>query len=128
MDAIPALAIIFPFILAVVYIQNKSKENREKLRLLEEAIRGGHLDEQMRADLMYGLAGKRRPRRERSPFNLSRLLFGLGWMALFVGVGLLFAGDRDMFTGGCIVSGIGFGFVTMPLAYRELDSRHRQDG
>lgn len=123
MDAIPALAIIFPFVLAVVYIQNKSKENREKLRLLEEAIRGGHLDEQMKADLMHGLVGRRRPQRH---FKLSRLLFGIGWLALFVGIGIMIADDRHSFTAGCIVSAIGFGLVTMPLAYRELDSRHRQ--
>jgi hypothetical protein len=126
MEAIPVLAIIFSFVMGVVYMQNKGKEQRERLRLLDEAIRRGQLDDQMRSELMSGFNGKRRRHSRQGGFRLSRLSFGVGWLAMFIGVGLLFVDEPEAFTAGCVVSGIGFALVTLPLAMRELDMRDRE--
>ena len=42
---------------------------------------------------------------------------------MFLGIGLLLADDRDLFIGGSILSAVGFALITLPIAFRELESR-----
>ncbi len=120
------LGMIFGFIFFMNLLQNRAKERKERLRVLEGAIRSGNLDAQTQQDLMEGLAGGRR-RRHRpaatAPQPRGRYLYGLGWLGMFVGIGLMLVGDRDVFEAGIIVTAISFGVVTLPFAMREFEQR-----
>ena len=53
------LLVIFFFVAVVVFLQNRSKERQEKMRILEEALRSGHLDAATKAELVGELTGRR---------------------------------------------------------------------
>jgi len=122
------LLIIFGFIAVMSISQNRAKERKERLRVIEEAIRSGNLGPDAQQDLVTELTGRRRPRPAPavpSPAARGRFLFGLGWLGMFLGIGLMAIGDRDTFEPGAVIAAISFGFVSLPLAIRELDNRRR---
>ncbi len=98
----PTLIVVFLFVGVIVMAQNRAKEKREKLRILEDALRSGHLDEVTKADLVGELTGRRRDSRRAEPVaspaprsgTIGRLLFGLGWLGMILGVGFLLSDDR----------------------------------
>ena len=87
---------------------------RDRLRVLEEALRNDSLDAEVKREIVRGLSGPRMPMRP---------LFGLGWLMMFVGAGLLFMDERDTFAGGVVTLFIGIALVTLPMAIREMDAR-----
>lgn len=127
----PTLLLVFAFVLIVVIAQNRAREKREKLRILEEALRSGNLDEATRQELVGELTGRSRDRREeqrlrerverRGSSVWSKLLFALGWVALFLGVGLMVIDQPDTFEAGVLVGVGGFAAMSLPLAIREFD-------
>jgi hypothetical protein len=124
-DAPALLLVIFAFIAVMSVIQNRTRERKERLRALEEAIRNGQLDDETKRDLVTELTG-RRPRPHRgsvSEHGRLALVFGLGWLGLFLGVGLMMSGDNDAFEAGSVIAPLSFGLVTLPLALRELAAR-----
>lgn len=124
---VTALVVIFCFVSVMVASQNRARERREKLRIIEEAIRSGNLDAATQQEFVAELTGRRpevRPSESpaASPRSAwARLAFGIGWLCLFVGLALLAIDDRDALYAGIVVAVIGFGLVTLPLALRELD-------
>lgn len=125
----PTLIVVFLFVGVIVMAQNRAKEKREKLRILEDALRSGHLDEVTKAELVGELTGRRREPRHAEPAaspaprgsTIGRLLFGLGWLGMILGVGFLLSDNRDLMEAGVIVASIALGLMTLPLAVREYD-------
>jgi hypothetical protein len=117
-------AFVFAFVIVLTLIQNRAKERRERLRVIEDAIRGGHLDPAMRQELVGELTG-RSPERRRAEQGtrpgLGRILFGLGWLMMCLGIGLMFVNDRDAETASAPVAAVGFALVSLPFALRELE-------
>lgn len=110
------MAVIFGFILFGGMIQSWQKHRRDKLKILEEAIRSGNVDPETKRTIIESLHGQT---------SRMRMMFGVGWVGLFVGVGLLISDERDLIAPGAIVSAVGFALVTLPIAYRELEARRR---
>ena len=126
---VTALVVIFVFVSVMVASQNRAKERREKLRIIEDAIRSGNLDAATKQELVAELTG-RRPEAAGRPVprpvegrrsGWARLSFAVGWLTLFLGIGFLCVDEREMFFAGSLLAVIGFGFVSLPLALRELD-------
>ncbi|MBI5853118.1 MAG: hypothetical protein HZB39_19070 [Planctomycetes bacterium] len=129
MEAIPSLVLIFGFIVTVSAISRRSKERRERLRILEEQLRAGNLDGPEKQRILEELTGRRFPEPAgtiappQRPFSaVARVAFGIGWMMIFLAVGLLLSGGRDETQGATIVGPLGFALVTLPIALRELES------
>ena len=138
MESVSLLAVIFGFVLVITVVGNRGKERRERLRILEEQLRAGNLDaaaqqraiteltpRQGRAHLPPPLPAAPAPAVR--PFTAgSRFVFALGWIAIFLGIALLLSGGRDEAEAGTIVAPLGFAFVTLPIALRELESDRRR--
>jgi hypothetical protein len=120
-------------VFAFIFLSNQQKarveERREKLRILEEALQNERLDPRTRDDVYEVLTG-RRPGTRPDPSDVGaqgRLLFTIGWLGLFVGGGVLVASRHNDTTEiGLVVLIASFGLLSLPLAMRELRSRHQR--
>ena len=132
--AIAVLAMVGGFGVAIVGMVISFKTRAKRLSVIERALANNDtLDEATRRTLTEELTGKKvqDPNSESLRRSVGRqismlgrnFLFVVGWLALFTGVGLMVTGDSSMIEAGAIVSCIGFGVVTVPLALRELESR-----
>ncbi|MBK8975721.1 MAG: hypothetical protein IPM29_07330 [Planctomycetes bacterium] len=125
----PMLLIVFAFVILVVIAQNRSRERREKLRILEQALRSGHLDEATKAELVGELTGRRPAQHAGAVVRRSRptrILFALGWLAFFVGAALTAVDaispfENGLMLPGIIVAGCGFAAMSLPIAVREFE-------
>ena len=128
---------IFVFVLIKSAMDNRAKSAQEKLRVLEEALRAGNLDEQAKQDLMETLTG----RKSRAPVAAARPTAGVGfllkfiafvgWTSLCLGVAFLilvnnYRGWEDLEVVAVLLPCVGFGLVTYPFVIRELQSPPRQ--
>ena len=130
MELMLILIPIFVFVLLKVVLDHRAQARADHVRLLEEALKNPNIDRPTIESLAYQLTGHR-PRPAGSRFMA--LVLAIGWLGLFVGIGLWIAGEnggpRDMDVAGMIVTLAGFGFVTYPFALRELEARrHPQRG
>lgn len=125
---VPVLVVIFTFSLIKSAMDGRAKARSERTKLLEEALKSPNVDRATIESLAYQLTGARRPRELGNRFMAGVL--AIGWMGLFVGIGVWvlgeFIGDRDTIAGGVITLVVGFGMVTYPFALRELESRRVQ--
>ena len=103
-------------------------ERREKLRILDDALERGNLDPATRDDLIETLGGRRRRPEKVEVTGFWRLLFGLGWLMLFLAAGLLISGDRHAEEPAAVIGFIALAFLSLPFAMRELDGRKRAHG
>ncbi len=129
MEPAALLTLIFAFIALMTITQNRAKERKERLRVIEDAIKSGNLEPDVKQELVGELTG-RRPHRPRphvvpGPETRGKFVFGIGWLGLFTGIGLMLMGERDVFEAGCLMTALSFGVVSLPLALRELDARKR---
>ena len=129
MEPVGLLTLIFGFIALMTITQNRAKERKERLRVIEDAIKNGNLEPDVKQELVGELTG-RRPHRRRphvvpGPEIRGKFVFGIGWLGLFTGIGLMLMGERDVFEAGCLMTALSFGVVSLPLALRELDARKR---
>lgn len=134
---VSVLVVIFAFVVAMTITQNRAKERRERLKVLEEAIRSGNLDPAMKQELVGELTGKRpeapKPApqpgsSERHHGPWARLAFGAGWLGLFLGIGLMSMDQRDTWEAGIAITALGFAFVTLPIALREFERERSRSG
>ncbi len=130
MESIVPLALIFSFIYGLVWMKNRETERRERLKLLEQALRADRIDPQLREQIISALAPEQAKRnlqpRPAAPIRATRSLFlTLGWLTLFTGLGLLLSGSRDGEEAGVIVLFAGLGMITLPIAMRELELRRQ---
>lgn len=129
------LALVFGFVVLVVFLGNRAKYRSQRLKVIEEAIRRGNLEQAAQDELVRELTGRRvqRPRSapaapgEGSFTSFARWVFVGGWIGLFVGIALLIGagatGDDEVGIAGGIIGAISFGVMSLPFALRELDRR-----
>jgi len=138
MSIVWILTVIFVFAFFMRWMDVMSKDRMARMKLLEEAVKAGNLDEDGRHELVAAVSG-RRPRRHKqaptpaapqSPHRASffeRFLLFVGWMAFVVGIALFTWGladaCEDVVVAGIITGLGGFGLLTYPFVIRELESR-----
>jgi hypothetical protein len=117
---------VFVFVLLKMVIDHRAQARADNVKLLEEALKSPQVDRPTLESLTYQLTGHR-PRPGAS--RIMSLVLAVGWLGLFVGLGLWVAGEmsntKDMVMAGTIVAIVGFGFVTYPFALRELEARRQ---
>ena len=130
------LAVIFVFVIIKHAMDAKAKQEKDRLRVIEEALRAGALDDTSKEDLLATLSGRRPAPRAtaiRNPndagFFMKFVAF-IGWMALCTGGGLAITGVNDrsyeeLLVPAWILLCVGFGLVTYPFVIRELNSPRR---
>ena len=130
------LIAIFCFVILKNHMDQKAMERGRKLQILEEAIKGGNLDRDMIDALGATLSGRRPARRpEAGPRPRGTWLLALGWIGIFVGLGILALGGftsntrdgEELMGAGLVVALISFGITTYPFALRELEARRAPD-
>lgn len=121
--AIPILGMIFVFGYVMTRIANRERERRDRVRLVEQALKSDALDPELRAALIQTL----RPHSVAMWWQSTtpaKLCFGIGWIGMFVGIGLLCFGlGRDDRMAGGVMTGMGFALASLPIAVRELERR-----
>ncbi len=112
------LAVALPCVAMVVYVlSGPGRERKRRLQVIELALQRQDLTPAERQPLLQALAEPPRPRW--APVMV------VGWLATCVGGGFLLTGPAgDEFTIGVLVTALGFGLVTLPYAFRELERRH----
>jgi hypothetical protein len=128
MELLVILVPVFLYMLLKTLIEHIAAGRADRVRLLEEALKSPHLDRPTLESLTYQLTGHRPPR-DKGPSRFLAILLAIGWLTLFVGVGVwvggVTSGDNDMIAGGIVTAVIGFGLVTYPFALRELEARRQ---
>ena len=121
--AIPILAMIFVFGAMMTRIANRERARRDRVRLAEQALKAERLDPDLRGALLNALGSPAEQGWWRSA-SPARFLLGIGWMGMFLGIGLLcFGYGRTEQAAGGIITGISFALASLPIAVRELERR-----
>jgi predicted permease len=128
MEAAVILVPILTFMVLKMVLEHRTRARAENLRLLEEALRNPALDRATIEALTHQLTG-RRPQRSPGAGPLQTVVLSIGWVALFVGIGLLVISglyhEPGFAIAGIITAISGFGLVTWPFALRELEARRQ---
>ena len=121
------------FVLILRLIETEQRKHRDRMRLMEQALKGDvDLDPALKEELIGSISGRRRRRRHGPPQKVAsqvgggmKFLLFLGWITMFVGAGFLFASleEKDLVIPGFICLGIGLAFVTYPFAVADLEYR-----
>jgi hypothetical protein len=133
------IIVIFAFIIVRHGMDTKAKQERERLRLIEEALRAGNLDDQSRALLMSTLTGRkpqphqRAPATPRNPNDIGffmKFTAFIGWISFCIGAAFFILCINShqyefLAVPGTILGCAGFGLVTYPFVIRELNSPRR---
>ena len=107
----------------VLKSSGRGKERQKRLEILEEALRSGDMDPQLRREVVGVLKSE-----QSRGFSWMHVSFSLGWIGLFVGGGLLFMGhSRAHELGGWLTLLASLAIVTLPLAIKELEARRAPD-
>lgn len=133
MTIISILTIIFVFAFFMRWIDVMAKDRQARMKLLEEAVKAGTLDEDGRQELVAAVTGRRRrhkqvPSPHRATF-IERCILFVGWISFLVGAALFIWGlvapykSDDCVLAGIITGLAGFALVTYPFVIRELESR-----
>ena len=114
------LMVIFGFVLARSWLDQRDKHVQARMRLLEQAVANGVTDPGQLDQLGRQAVPARVP-------PLSAFSLWVGWVCMFVGAGLVLAaqstGDLEMQTGGMITGAVGLAMATFPFALQELEMR-----
>ncbi|MCA8943969.1 MAG: hypothetical protein KDB80_15500, partial [Planctomycetes bacterium] len=95
---------VFSLVCGLVVANLWAKHRQDRLRVLDEALRNGDVDPETKRAILDSLQAK---------FPLRKVVFSVGWIAIFLGIGLLASNDRDAFFAGTIIAPLGFGIVTL---------------
>lgn len=138
--AVWIVAVIFTFIFFMRWMEMMAKDRQTRMKLLEEAVKAGNLDDDGRHELLAAVTGRRpghfkkaakaaapvpSPHRATRP---ERLFLFVGWVGFLVGIALFSYGLWVRYTDDYVVAGIvtglaGFALLTYPFVIRELESR-----
>lgn len=114
------LMVVFGFVLARSWLDQRDKHVQARMRLLEQAVANGVTDPGQLDQLGRQAVPARVP-------PLSAFSLWVGWVCMFVGGGLVLAaqspGDLEMQTGGLITGAVGLAMATFPFALQELEMR-----
>ena len=119
------------------WLDHRSKHQAERLRVLEDALKRGDIDDVTREELVEALTGRRKNDAPSSaapadslggPFLTMSGFFG--WMCLCIGgVFFILAASgpfSDLAFPGAILCAVGFGLVSFPVVWRELQRPPRR--
>jgi hypothetical protein len=140
------LVVIFAFVLIKHGMDTRARQQRDRMRLLEEALQNGDLDEHTRAELMEVLTGRYSGHSSRTPpvppvlppayrdpnrvgFIMRAIAF-LGWMSVCLGIAFAILCNisryyHDLEIPATILTCVGFGLVSYPMVIRELQTPRR---
>lgn len=135
--AVWILAVIFTFIFFMRWMEVMAKDRQTRMKLLEEAVKAGNLDDDGRHELLAAVTGRKvSPHKKTAPVVppphratfLERFLLFIGWIGFLLGVAIFVVGifdryDEDVMIGGIVTGLAGFAFLTYPFVIRELESR-----
>lgn len=111
------LMVVFGFVLARSWLEQRDKHAQARMRLLEQAAAQGTTAP---AELERMVESSSRPG---VPTALALLLLA-GWICIFVGITLwLLTRDPDTKWGGIITAVVGLALATFPFALQELETR-----
>lgn len=111
------LMVIFGFVLARSWLDQRDKHVQARMRLLEQAAAQGMTTPGELERMVESSA------RSRVPTSLALLLL-VGWICIFVGTTLwLLSRDPDTKWGGIITAVVGTALATYPFALQELEMR-----
>lgn len=120
------LGVIFGFVLVRGWMDQRSKERIERIRVLEAAIRNPSVDRGTVHQIAEQLNGQK-------PISAARgmaIVLAVGWITMLVGCGMMLVEANDKTQGvgseSVIVAMVGFALVTYPFALRELELRRSQ--
>lgn len=121
------LIVVFGGVLAVIlsWIHRKGVETEARFRLLEKALANPTLDDANRA--LLGEVLRAEALRAQRGSGFSKIVVGLGWIALFVGFGMLVLGraldpwNPRILTVGVAVMIAAVLAMTLPIAVREVE-------
>lgn len=125
------MVIVFMFILAIIVLVQRSKTRQARFRLVERALQDGNLDDTARKQLLESISapGWAGILHQQIAFLARHVVFVVGWLGIFTGLGLTawggIEGEEDVLGVGVVVALISFGVVTVPMALRELQGRSR---
>ena len=137
-----AVLMLLVFGLVYRWLDHRAKQAAERLRVLEDALKRGDLDRMTREEIVEALTGRRGrpdtpdPGPGSSHWAMSLSGF-LGWMCLCLGVMFCFLLASNILPGvldatgtaytGAILCAVGFGLVSFPLVWRELQRPSRRN-
>lgn len=135
------ILVIFVFVLIKHAMDTKAKQDRDRFRLIEEALRSGNLDDRSREELMGTLTGRKpapppqptATAMARNPNDvgfLMKFIAFIGWLTFCIGISFVIIcasshGNDYLAVPATILSCAGFGLVTYPFVIRELNSPRR---
>lgn len=127
-DDLAALVIVMATGVAITAGSLWYKHRQARLNLISKALESDQIDEESRRLLADELRGGNGSHWQQNLLSQARLIsrnfvFVLGWVGMFVGIGLMATGAWDLFEAGVIATCAGFGVATIPLALRELQGR-----
>ncbi len=134
------LVVIFIFAFLMRWMDLRAKDRQHRMKLLEEAVKSGNLDDEARQDLVQAVSGRPwRRRRDKteaaSPVQgvgiLSRFIMFVGWISMLVGLGFAIyeanaVQSEDLILPAIILICVGFALVTYPFTVQVLEYRGAQ--
>ncbi|MGA0058772.1 MAG: hypothetical protein ACO3RU_04220 [Planctomycetota bacterium] len=113
------VAIFFLFLFAALVLKLYERQNRDRLQVIQEALRDPNLDEATRRELAAELVPSRR-RQPYGKFGPGKLVYAAGWISLCVGAGLCLesGGQED---GSFSMLFLGLALLSLPIVLREFD-------
>lgn len=132
--------IVLGFVLIKHWLDSRTKQASERLRVLEDALKRGNLDDVTREELVEALTGRRVKRSpagvpmsvaNNSSSVLMKIVAFVGWISFCLGMALVIVvnntrGYPDLEVPATILSCVGFGLVTFPFVIRELQNSPRR--
>jgi len=102
-------------LLALIIVLSRGRSRR--LQVMQKALESNALDAESKQLLTEALTGGGPARALRR----AKAVATIGWLGLFLGIGMLASGERDFEEGGLPVALLSFGVLTLPFAMRELE-------
>jgi hypothetical protein len=116
--------LFFLFLLAATALKIFERLNRDRLQVIQEALRDQNLDEASRRDLVAELS-RSRGSTIQATGGLGKLAYAAGWICLCIGAGLFFESDGQE-DGALAVLASGLGLLSLPIVLREFDRGMRK--
>jgi len=112
-------ALFFLFLLAALALKIFERQNQDRLRVIQEALRDPHLDEETRRDLAAELMPSRRGKLG-GRVGPAKLVHASGWISLCIGAGLLLESGAQE-DGAFAMLFLGIALLSLPIVLREFD-------
>ncbi|MCB9888473.1 MAG: hypothetical protein H6836_02765 [Planctomycetes bacterium] len=122
-------ATVFAFALIKHAVDVRAKQQSDRLRVLETALKTQNLDTETRGELLEALTGRRRSQDPAVPSPVGvfmKFVAFVGWLSLCIGIAFAilaaYTGKHGFEIPATMLPCIGFGLVTYPFVVRELSA------